>query len=53
MSVDPDHKKHIDPELEQKCIDTNISGESRDAIFALRILLFISLTVITFLNFKL
>ena len=28
-SVDPDHDKHIDKELEQKCIQTNISGETK------------------------
>ena len=26
LSVDPDHEKHIDPDLENKCIQTNISG---------------------------
>ena len=25
LSVDPEHKNHIDPDLEQKCIQTNIS----------------------------
>ena len=26
LSVDPEHDKHIDPDLENKCIQTNISG---------------------------
>ena len=26
-SVDPDHQKHIEADLEEKCIQTNISGQ--------------------------